>query len=1087
MMRVSVRLLVVCVVVVGWGVFGVGSAFGLSAWWHVGVSQRPASFAVGGEGMVVVLAANLGDAPTSGGVVLSDVLPAGLSVVESGGVPEVSTGKEPSSCGVVGRRVTCVIEEGRVLVPFKAFEMKIMVREGGVSGEVNEGLVSGGGVAGAQVQRPVLVGGDPVAFGVENYEVVPEEEGGGVDAQAGSHPFQLTTSFALNQTANQLAPPALPRNLQFKFPPGLVGNTTALPQCSELEFRKILSTENFCPADTVVGAVLLTFYEPVHFAEIETQAFPIFNLVPAVGEPARFGFTVVKTPVTIDTAVRTGSDYGVTATVSNTSQVVNFLSSTVVLWGAPGESSHDESRGWACLAAGENDSTLEPCPAGSGQTAPTPFLTLPTSCSTPFTSTVSGESWPRKPTPESSPSERTPVTFGEYGYSLKDAFDRALGMTGCNDLPFAPFIEDSPDVQSGSTPTGLKIDVRVPQEVSENAAGLASSSVKDITVAFPEGVGINPASANGLEACSEGQIGYTSTSGEGTDLFTPTLPNPFCPTASKVGTVKIKVPLIKNPLEGALYLAAQNANPFGSLLATYIVAEDPVSGILVKLAGEVTLNQETGQITSTFKNSPQAPLEDAEIHLFGGARAPFSTPAACGAYTTTATFAPWSGTQPVSSTSTFNITSGPNGSPCPPNPLPFAPTLESGTTNINAGAFSPLTTTLSREDGNQNIQAVQLHYPPGLLGILSGIKLCPEAQANAGTCPPESRLGSTVVSVGLGNEPFTVTGGEVFLTESYEGAPFGLSIVNPAVAGPFNLGKVIVRAKIELNPYTLALTVTTNNIPHILDGIPLQIKHVNVTIERPGFTFNPTNCDPMSITGTITSVAAATAPVDTPFQVTNCANLKFAPKFTVTTSGKTSKVDGASLNVKLAYPNAPQGTYANVAKVKVALPKALPSRLTTLQKACLAAVFETNPALCPPASIIGHAKVITPTLPVPLTGPAYFVSHGNEAFPSLTIVLQGYGITADLIGSTFIKNGITTTTFKTTPDAPFNTFELTLPQGKYSALAANTNLCKTKLTMPTNFTAQNGQQQNQNTKITVTNCPKPKPKPKHHTHTKTKH
>jgi hypothetical protein len=391
-----------------------------------------------------------------------------------------------------------------------------------------------------------------------------------------------------------------------------------------------------------------------------------------------------------------------------------------------------------------------------------------------------------------------------------------------------------------------------------------------------------------------------------------------------------------------------------------------------------------------------------------------------------------------------------------------------------------LITTINREDGQQAIRSVQLHFPPGLSGILTGLPLCSEAQANAGTCSQASRIGTTIVSVGVGDSPFSVTGGEVFITEHYAGAPFGLSIVDPAVAGPFNLGKVIVRAKVEVDPHTAALTVTTDSsgphaIPTILDGIPLQIKHVNVTIDRPGFTFNPTNCNPMSINGTVASSENVTSPVNVPLQVTNCATLKFAPKFAVSTQGKTSKANGASLNVKLTYPQGPAGAYANIARVKVDLPKALPSRLTTLQKACTAAQFEANPAGCPAASIIGHAKATTPLIPVPLEGPAYFVSHGGEAFPSLIIVLQGYGVTLDLVGTTFIsKAGITSSTFKTVPDAPVGSFELTLPQGKYSALTALGNLCTSKLTMPTEFLAQNGTIIHQNTPVGVTGCAKKK-------------
>jgi hypothetical protein len=428
----------------------------------------------------------------------------------------------------------------------------------------------------------------------------------------------------------------------------------------------------------------------------------------------------------------------------------------------------------------------------------------------------------------------------------------------------------------------------------------------------------------------------------------------------------------------------------------------------------------------------------------------------------------------------FNISSGPGGSPCA-SPLPFNPVLHASSSNIQAGAFTPLSTTMSREDGQQALQGVQLRFPPGLSGLLSGVALCGEAQANEGTCGPGSLIGETTVSVGLGGNPFAVKGGRVYITGPYKGAPFGLSIVNPAKAGPFDLGQgacdcVVVRAKIDVDPHTAQLMITTDNtgpyrIPTILQGIPLQIKHVNVLVTRPGFTINPTNCSKMAITGSIVSTEGASSSLSVPFQVTNCATLKFAPKFQVSTSGHTSKVNGASLTTKLSYPSAPQGSQADISSVKVELPRQLPSRLTTLQKACLASVFESNPAKCPPQSIVGHAVVHTPLLPVPLTGPAYFVSHGGEAFPSLTIVLQGYGVTIDLVGTTFIsKAGVTSTTFKSVPDTPFNTFELTLPQGPFSALAANANLCRAKLVMPTFFKAQNGAELHRSTRISVEGC-----------------
>jgi hypothetical protein len=1089
-MRRFITAIAVLAVIVFAAAIGAGSAAAASPWWHPSTRMFPSNLPPGGEATVVLTAINLGDGQATGVPMLTESFPEGFSVqnvelyvlgYEQGKVDLANFfcthGTGSAQCSVNLAELAPFNKEEAVLNPYEDVEMRVTVKNEGVSaaGAQMSGEVSGGNAPKAQIAQPLPVTDAAPTFGVEHFSLVPEEEGGAVDVQAGSHPFQLTNTLTLNEGAEQTKPLAMPRELAVKLPPGLIGKANTLPQCDDAHFKAngeaeggigIASTVNKCPADSMVGVASLTFDEP-NLGGVVTNPVPIFNMVPEKGEPARFGFEVVQAPVILDTSVRTGSDYGVTVSTHNVTEVVAFISSTVTFWGVPGDERHDSSRGWPCFITGKWYTTgVNPPCLHAEQTQPPPLLSMPSSCRLPFTTSVEGSSW-------TTPLKPQALSLARTEYLLQDEFGRALGLSGCKQLSFAPSIEAQPDVQSASSPTGLTVHVRVPQEVNLGANGLSSASIKDTTVTLPEGVHLNPSGADGLEACPESQIGFSSVAGDGTDMFTPTLPEPFCPNASKIGTVEFKVPVIADPLKGFVYLATQNQNPFGSLIAMYIVAEDPVSGVLLKLAGEVSLS-DTGQITTTFRNSPQAPLEEATFSFFGGARAPLSTPARCGAYTTQASFTPWSESAPVNASSTFHITTGPNGGPCR-DPLPFAPTLAAGTTNIQAGAFSPLTTTISREDGNQDIQTVQLHMPPGLSGILAGIPLCPEAQANAGTCSQASEIGKTIVSVGLGGDPFTVTGGQVFLTEKYKGAPFGLSIVNPAKAGPFDLGKVVVRAKIEVDPHTAALTVTTDQIPHILDGIPLQIKHVAVTIDRPGFTFNPTNCSAFKLTGSIGSVEGAFAPVQAPFQITNCATLKFAPKFTVTTSGKTSKANGASLTAKVAEPAGSLGTQANISKVKVELPKLLPSRLTTLQKACTSAQFDANPAGCPSASIIGHARVITPLLPVPLTGPAYFVSHGGEAFPSLVIVLQGYGVTVELVGTTFInKAGITSTTFKTVPDTPFNTFELTLPQGKFSALAANGNLCTSKLVMPSEFLAQNGALLKQNTPIAVTGCAKTK-------------
>lgn len=1062
--------LMACVIVLIVGCVGQASA--ATGVWQVRSILAPAHFSPnGGGGELIEIVTNLGDEPIS----LSEANPMSVNVELPAGViaKHFTYNKETMfefdhfeapvfACELT--TLTCQASSG-TLYPYESTEVLVTIAVPPNAGSLKSRVtVSGGGLKSVSSEEPLPVESGPVKFGVERFEQVPLNEDGSVDTQAGSHPFQFTTTLGVNQgvAGSTLSPVGMPKELSFDLPPGLVGNPTIMPQCPLEKFQLYHSGTSDCPPNTAVGVVSvvvslngLSFGSTYSHPEI--LLMPVYNLVPFPGEPARFGFVVAgigaPVPVFLDTSVRTGSDYGVVVTVHNITQETWTLGSQLSFWGDPADPRHSISRG-NCVKE-DSGSICEP-ETISGQEVP--FLTLPTSCtglSDPLTASMEASSW------------EEPSVHDSAEYALHDSSGDPLGLGGCNRLGFEPSVNVAPDTQNGSTATGLTVGIHVSQQASLNPSGLAGATVKDTTVTLPPGVALNPAAADGLESCSEEQLALHSAS------------VPTCPDAGKIGTVEIDTPLLPNPLVGAAYLAAQNANPFGSLVAMYIVAQDPVSGVLVKFAGEVKLDPITGQIVSTFNDTPQLPFEDLRLHFFGGSRAPLGTPSACGAYTTAASITPWSGNAPVDSISTFDVNSGPNGSACAA-PLPFAPSLAAGSTNLQAGAFSPFTMTMSRPDGQQNLQSVQLEMPPGLLGTLSKVALCGEPQADQGTCGPESEIGETTVSVGLGDSPFSVKGGKVFITGPYDGAPYGLSIVNPAKAGPFDLGQVIVRAKIEVDPITAALTITTDNtgpykIPTILDGIPLQIQHVNVTITRPGFTFNPTNCNPMSIGGSLTSAEGSSSALKVPFQVTNCATLAFKPKLTVSTSGRTSRKNGASLHVKLTYPEGPYD--ANISKVKVDLPRQLPSRLTTLQKACPAQTFNANPANCPPASIVGHAHATTPVLPVALEGPAYFVSYAGLKFPELVIVLSGYGTTVNLHAETFISpNGVTSSTFRTIPDVPVGTFELTLPQGRYSALAANTNLCKTTLKMPTAFTGQNGAQINQTTPITTTGCPKKKTK-----------
>jgi DNA-binding beta-propeller fold protein YncE len=996
-------------------------------------------------------------------------------------------------------------------------------------------------------------------FGIKRYVISFLNEDGTPDTQAGSHPYQFVDTFELNSHFKRLEsnadspyirlPDGILRDMTVDLPPGFVGDPNApTKHCTGDQLRVGL-----CPVESSLGQLFLNWSanEP---RQVGGHDGEVFAMTPARGVALQLGSNFFAPLLYINNGVLAGGDYPVQATVTDAPTSAPVIKSKLVTYGVlfpchravTEESGNYNSGCHKIFEKGAFERGSEP-----GK----PFLTMPTGCHGPLRSTIAVDSW------------QEPGKWASKSTVTRNSAGTPVSLTGCSKLRFPAEISVKPDSSNASTSSGLTVNVHVPQTAAFNPDGLAESALRDTTVALPEGVAINPSGGDGLQACTSepaalggalgspgDQIGYKGQAelneyepGVKWSTFTSELASPlapgsnFCPNGSKVGTVKIKTPLLEHELEGSVYLAAQNNNPFGSLVAMYIVAEDPVSGTLVKLAGEVSLNPQTGQIVTTFKNTPDVPFEDLELHFFGGERAPLATPSRCGTYTTSAVFTPWDGNGPVPAESSFKIEHGPGGGPCPGASLPFSPTVNAGATNIQAGAFSPLTVTMNRKDGEQNLKSIVAKLPPGLSGVLTGVELCPEPHANEGLCGENSKVGEATISVGVGNQPFTVTGGKFYLTGPYNGtgsctggetgcAPFGLTFEVPAKAGPFDLKRnsanpagenacdcVIVRGKIELDPLTTAITITTDppgspySIPTSIEGIPLEIQHVNATTTRGNFQFNPTSCAKMALTGTVLLSEGGTSTISTPFQVTNCAALKFEPKFSVSTSGKTSKAKGASLTAKVTYPSVPQGTDADLAKVKVELPKQLPSRLTTLQKACSDKQFEANPAACPSESKIGYATVHTPLIPVPLVGPVIFVSHGGEAFPSLTMVLQGYGITIDLVGSTFIsKAGITSSTFKTVPDQPFSSFELTLPEGKYSALAANGNLCaptktvtvKKKVTvrvkghkktitrkvketqpatlaMPTEFVAQNGAEIHQVTPIRVTGCPPTRAKAVH--------
>jgi hypothetical protein len=881
-----------------------------------------------------------------------------------------------------------------------------------------------------------------VTFGIKSFSFEVLDKEGRPYTQAGGHPYEWTTSFALNTTTTtiggiggrQTADGNI-RDVEAELPPGLIASATATPRCP----RYLVALEQCSPA-TQVGEVEVDNALGERFVE------GLYNVVPPSGVPVELGAVVANlVRIYIDGNVRTGGDYGATAKVLSASEEDNITSSRVSIWGVPEDPSHNSRR--VCPVPGQQVPVgSEPCPPAG---PPVPLLTNPTSCpGTPLTATMRVDSW-QDPGGFVSASTELPAT------------------TRCQALDFTPSITITPDTSVADAPSGLSANIEVPQ--NETPTGLASSSLENTTVELPAGVSVSPSAANGLEACSEAQVGLHDEA------------KAECPNGSKIGTVEIISPLLSDHLTGGVFVAKQNENPFHSLLAMYIVAE--ADGARVKLAGHVVPDPVTGQLTTTFTETPQIPFNDFKLNLFGGRRGALATPNACGAPNTNVSLAPWDGLGATSFSEPFTTsTSCVSG---------FTPSFEAGTVSAQAGAYAPFTLSFSRGDSEENFAGATVTLPPGLIGKIAGVTQCSDAQLAAAaaksgaaelaspSCPAGSLIGTVQTTAGPGPSPVSVSG-KAYLTGPYKGGPYGIAVVVPAVAGPYDLGTVVIRQSLRIDPSDAHVTDTSDPFPTILQGVPLRIKSVNVTLDRSGFTFNPTSCEPKTINATLESTGGAKAGVSSRFQAANCATLKFAPKFTASTAGKASKANGASLDVKVGYPTGPEGTYANIKAVKVDLPKQLPSRLTTLQKACLAATFEANPASCPKASNVGTATATTPVLNVPLMGPAYIVSHGGEAFPDLEIVLQGENVTLILVGNTQIKNGITSSTFKTVPDAPVSSFELKLPTGQFSILGANVpqskkyNLCGQNLPMPTQITAQNGAVIKQTTKIAVTGCPKTK-------------
>jgi hypothetical protein len=1041
--------------------------------WNVRSVAVPTNFAPGdksGKNFYEVMLTNVGGAVTDGSpITVTDTLPAGLTVKDidlelpaSGGngfSDFASSICKTEKAGEVST-VTCKIEEGLPgaiepawLWPSEQLRLVIKVAiPASASGALeNSAQLEGGGGLPASVISENEASKDPAPAGLSEFNAELTGPDGAQVTAAASHPYQYTTSFAVNTERTPAGSVAefVPaegdlKDVEVVLPPGLIGNPTSVGRCTPQQFNAINGVslggvnlfQNECPDDSAVGLVVVQQLEGIG----GVVSLPLYDLAPPQGMPAQLGFQYAGAPFYIDTKLRSDSDYGVTAYLPNLTEAKRVTATSVTIWGTPADPSHDRLRG-SCLST-QRPFSVGICPAGLPSTQP--FFRLPTACAGPLATTMSFNTWPN------------PATF-------LSSTDTDPALVGCNQPDFRPTIEARPTTNVADAPSGLHFDLHVPQ--SQDPEGLGEADLRDTSVTLPAGLLVNPASAGGLAGCSAAQIGLSTAVGEAPAHFSAEPPN--CPDASKIGTVEVETPLVDHPLPGAVYLARQGENPFGSLLAIYVTVSDPRTGVVVKLPAKVSPDPLSGQLTTTVQGSPQVPFEDFELDFFGGARGPLRTPATCGTHTTTTSLVPW--TSPEGATATpsdsFETTTAPTGGACPTTAAgqPHGPSFDAGTVDPLAGAYSPFLLRLKREDGSQEINGLDVSLPKGLLAKLAGLSECSEAQIAAArarevpgqgaaeqaspSCPASSRLGTVTVGAGSGAAPIHVQGA-AYLAGPYKGAPLSMAILTPAVAGPFDLGTVVVRAALYVDPETALVTVKSDPIPQILQGIPLDVRSIAVSVDRPGFTLNPTSCDPMAISAQAASVQGQIASLSSRFQVGGCKALPFGPKLSLRLRGGTARSAHPALTATLRLP--PGG--ANIAAAQVALPHSEFLEQAHIRTICTRVQFAAD--ACPAGAVYGRATLSTPLLDEPLAGPVYLRSSSHP-LPDLVIDLRGR-LHVAVVGRIDSVHGGIRSSFEGLPDAPFSKFVLQMRGGKKGLLVNSRNLCRSVNKAKVSFRGQNG-------------------------------
>jgi hypothetical protein len=1068
--------------------------------WTLSAVAEPGNFTPGKVGEYVIVATNVGAAATDGTQTTLDItVPDGLEILTAearNSDPEA--GEEPQ-CEepLVGPVITCETSEvfgsSRLFIAQVQVKVPPLTPEGPLSAGVT---VSGGGATDpVQITLETPVQGDPLGFGfLAGFEAPLTEEDGSPATIAGSHPYQQSISFAFptRNLGSGLTNDGHPKNVYVDLPPGLIGNPAASPVlCTEAE---LVGSEG-CPDESEIGivGVTTTVGEAGNNTVITSN---LYNMVPPPGSVAQIATDVATVGVFlhIQAGVRSEAGYGVEGA---THDIIAFgrqpiFGVSAQIWGDPSATSHDDIRGDCRDGKGL-------CPADPQETA---FLTLPGDCGAPPTFEVRANTWEGAEASPTDPAEHTTT------YESADRFGNPAPIEECAGLEFEPEIAAQLSTNRAESASGFDFSLHQPQQT--DLGSRAKAALRDLALRFPTGLAVNPSQAAGLGACTEGQIGFLATD-EGGPHFSRAPQS--CPDAAKIGTVRATSPLLVarngahevepdpedpegdpllEPLNGSIYIAQPFANPFGSLIAAYVVIEDPKTGIVAKLAGRGELDPSTGQITTFFEENPQAPIEDIEAHLFGGPRGAFITPPTCGNYALEAALVPWSDPEAeVALSDSFAIAAGAGGGGCPATEaeLPNAPRFSAGTESPAAGKFSPLLFKLSREDGSQRFGRIEATLPAGLSAKLAGVGICSEAQIAQArsrevpqkgaleqadpSCPAASRLGTVNASAGPGPNPYR-TQGSAYLAGPYKGAPISIVAIVPAVAGPFDLGAVVLRSAVYLDPATAQGRVLTDPLPTILHGVPIDARSVAVFTDRADFTLNPTSCAEKSFGGQLTSTLGSVAPLFERFQVGGCGSLPYAPKLTAKLFGPTNR--GAHPRLQSIFTAA--GGEANTSRISFALPRSEFIDQAHFRTICTRVQFAA--AQCPAGSVYGHVKAWSPLLDYPLEGPVYLRSSSNK-LPDTVLALHGPAyqpLFFEAAGRVDSVNGGLRVRFESVPDAPLSRVVLNTQGAKKGLFQNSTNICKGTHRATLKLDAQNGKVHDTKPELVAVKCKKAAPKGK---------